>query len=225
MTHIRWPQNAKRHSVRQLLSLAALCAFLLPMVGCAKQAAETPVPTTSQAAVTPMPTPEPTSAPTPEPTSTKEPISPAELEFSIVIGDQILTLGEQSGEFPWGTDLEADSEEYWSSDGFHSFELTCGADLLLGGFRPEKYVETTENAILRTIENRNPDYKTYRGAYIGMSLEDFLELYPDAEEVSSERRYDYVDPPNCFLKQLVFYFEGNQLVEFKIAHGVDDWAY
>lgn len=227
MTHIRWPQNAKRHSVRQLLSLAALCAFLLPMVGCAKQAAESPSPAPSQAAAPtqmPEPTPTPTSEPTPEPTPTKEPISPAELEFSIMIGDKTLTLGVQDGEFPWGTELELDSEEYWSSDGFHGFEFTCGENLTLGGLCLEAK-GTEKNGSLTRIENRNPDYKTYRGAYIGMTLEDFLELYPDAEEVSSGCRYDYIDPPNCFLDQLVFYFEEDRLVEFKLGNGIDGWAY
>ncbi len=214
--------------MKRVGSLCLICGLLVALGGCGVREAEiTLIPTLSpsQAVVTPATEPTPPTTPEPILEPTLKPPTLAEMEFSIVVGAQTLTLGEQAGAFPWGTELEADSERYWSSDGFPSFELTCGEGLLLGGFRPEKSIETTENAILRTIENRSPNYKTYRGAYVGMSMEDFQALYPDAEEISSGHRYDYTDPPNCFLKQIVFYFEENQLVEFRIVIGVDDWAY
>ena len=226
MTHIRWPQNAKRHSVRQLLSLAALCAFLLPMVGCAKQAAESPSPAPSQAAAPtqmPEPTPTPTSEPTPEPTSTKEPISPAELEFSIVIGDKTLTLGVQDGEFPWGTELEADSKEFWSMDGFHSFEFTCGENLTLCGLCLEAK-GTESNGNLTGFDNRNPDYKTYRGAYIGMSLEELCALYPEAYLMTSDPEviYCYNDGAT---KALCFVLEDDLLVKYYCNNGIDGFNF
>ncbi len=154
-----------------------------------------------------------------------EPPSSAGLEFSIVIGDQLLTLGEQSGEFPWGTDLEADSEVYWNMDGFYSFAIDCGEGLQLAGLRREKSVETTENGSLTGFDNRKPDYKTYRGAYIGMSLEEFQALYPEAYLMSSapEVIYAYNDEPNCGFKILCFVFEDDLLVRFYANNGVDGW--
>lgn len=212
--------------MKRIFPLLLLCAVL---AGCIPQAHQSPAPETPPAAVTapaPTPTPEPTLTPAPEPAPTSEPISPEELEFSIVIGEALLVPGRQSGAFPWGTELEADSETYWNMDGFYGFTLACGEGLYLVGSHPEKHVETTENGFLTGIENQNTDYKTYRGAYIGMSLEDFLELYPEAEQMNTGRIglvYSYTDEVHCGFDLLGFSFEDDLLVKFWYHNGMDGW--
>ena len=201
------------------IALLILCSILLAMAGCQTQ------PQTSETPPAAVTTPSP--APTPESTPTVETISPEKLEFSIMIGDKPLTLGKQSGTFPWGVDLESDSEEYWSSDGFHCFTLTCGSKLRIQGSCQEKNTETTENGWLDRIENQNSNYKTYRGAYIGMLVEDFLVLYPEAYRMESvpEVIYSYTDEPHCGFYALRFTFENDLLVNFWLVDGMDGWAY
>lgn len=171
----------------------------------------------SDPATTPEPTPEPTAAPT------EEERKAAELEFSIVIGDKTLTLGVQDGEFPWGTELEADSKEFWSMDGFHSFEFTCGENLTLCGLCLEAK-GTESNGNLTGFDNRNPDYKTYRGAYIGMSLEELCALYPEAYLMTSnpEVIYCYNDGAT---KALCFVFEDDLLVKYYCNNGIDGFNF
>lgn len=205
--------------MKRIFPLLLLCAVL---AGCTPQSHHPPVPETPPAAVTaPAPTP------APEPTPTSEPISPEKLEFSIVIDDKLLILGIQDGKFPWGSELEADNQKFWSMDGFDSFSFTCGENLTLGGLCLE--AEGTENnGNLTRIENRNPDYKTYRGAYIGMPLEDFLALYPEAEQINTGGiglAYSYTDEVHCGFDAIRFNFENDLLVEFKLSNGLDGWAY
>ena len=214
--------------MKKWLAVFLAAGMVLALAGCGERGMESPTPPPSQA-VTPTPTPEPTPTPTPEPTPeptaapTEEERKAAKLEFSIMIGDKALTLGVQDGEFPWGTELEADSEEYWSSDGFDCFSFTFGENLTLCGLCLEAK-GTESNGNLTGFDNRNPDYKTYRGAYIGMSLEELCALYPEAYLMTSDPEviYCYNDGAT---KALCFVLEDDLLVKYYANNGIDGFNF
>ena len=201
--------------MKRIFPLLLLCAVL---AGCTPQSHHPPVPETPPAAVAaPAPTP------APEPTPTSEPISPEKLEFSIVIDDKLLILGIQDGKFPWGSELEADNQKFWSMDGFDSFSFTCGENLTLCGLCLEAK-GTESNGNLTGFDNRNPDYKTYRGAYIGMSLEELCALYPEAYLMTSDPEviYCYNDGAT---KALCFVLEDDLLVKYYCNNGIDGFNF
>ena len=111
-----------------------------------------------------------------------DPYSP---EFSLKSDSGMLQLGEQSGEFPWESGLTAQNISYVSMDGFHSAKILCTDGTVLGGLR-QKNVESTNDLLLTDVETGSQMFVTYRGAAVGMTLEEVLALYPEAREFELE---------------------------------------
>ena len=139
---------------------------------------------------------------------------------SITIDEASLGLGNQVGTFPWGTTLEIQSADYWSMDGFDSFEILCKDGTVIQGLRQEG-IQNEDNGLITVIQTKNPAYQTYRGACVGMNLTDVLALYPEAEPA------DFNGVVYCFtdegigLKRIFFRFEEDVLTSIVIEDGID----
>lgn len=105
---------------------------------------------------------------------------PYSKEFSLQSASGKLQLGDQTGAFPWESDLEQQEISYSSSDGFDMFDILCTDGTALGGLRREG-AETEDNGLLTYVETTNSDFTTYRGASVGMTQAEVLALYPEAE--------------------------------------------
>lgn len=150
-------------------------------------------------------------------------------EFSIFIEGTPLCLGRQTGAFPWGTNLRQTNCIFYHSDGFTCFKILCEDGTILEGVNPND-LASTENATILKIRPDSPIYPTYRGARIGMTVEDVLKLYPEAEY---EENYDYA--PNeaayCFttpdsgFDQVFFWFVDSKLNQIILADGMDGYLY
>ncbi|MBQ6807904.1 MAG: hypothetical protein IJP07_01900 [Firmicutes bacterium] len=146
-------------------------------------------------------------------------------EFSIPTNAENLQLGEQSGTFPWGTSLRLAEAEYDSADGFDTFRITCTDGTVLEGLRAEGMEDETDGTLL-SISTDNPAIQSYRGAYIGMTVEEFKELYPEAEyEDKTDTPYYKYSNEASGVSQIVFWFENNTLASFMIVNGIDGFLY
>lgn len=162
-----------------------------------------------------------------EPQSTGSGTNMVSDEFSVWIDGQSLKLGAQTGTFPWGTALQAKGSRTWSSDGFACFEIVCEDGTILQGLRREGAEDEADGTITQ-ITTENPAWQTWRGAYIGMPLDEFLALYPDAARRENagpgDHSYSYSDElPGS--NQLVVWFESGTLSSFTLANGLDGFLY
>jgi len=139
----------------------------------------------------------------------------------------VLGLGQFSGKFPWGTGLESVSTQYWSSDGFDCFSFACADGTFLKGLRLDGSKDETDGNLLE-LQIVTPEWETCRGAFIGMPLEDFLLLYPDAirrtQTEPGDFSYSYTNS-NTGFNQLIFSFEENILTTIIAANGIDGYLY
>lgn len=108
-------------------------------------------------------------------------------EFSLLDDSGALRLGTQQGAFPWGTAAQSDRIDFWRSGGRNFFEIACADGSEIRGIRQEGVADTS-NGLLMEIRTKNPEWKTWRGASVGMSMEDALTLYPEAVAVYDAHR-------------------------------------
>ena len=150
-------------------------------------------------------------------------------EFSILIEGAPVCLGLQTGTFPWGTNLRQTNCIFWRSDGFTCFKILCEDGTIIKGINPNS-IESTENATIMEIYPDGSVYPTYRGARIGMTIEDVLALYPEAEYkehydyTPDEAAYSFTTPDTGF-NQIVFGFEDNRLSQIILVNGMDGYLY
>ena len=137
---------------------------------------------------------------------------------------QRLGLWRQSGGFPWSTGLKEAEHNFWSGDGFDCFSFTCTDGTALTGLRAEGVTDERDGTLL-TIETASSDWLTPRGAFVGMDLDEFLTLYPDAVRrvnVSvGDHSYVYQEDDSPGFFQLLFTFEKNTLTSISIGNGID----
>ncbi len=173
----------------------------------------------------PQPTQEqelpPDEAVTPEQTVEPE-LNPYSQEFSVKSDGGVLQLGEQTGAFPWQSGLEQQEVSYSSSDGFDIFEILCTDGTKLSGFRGEG-METEENGLLDYVQTTNPAFATYRGAAVGMTQEEVLALYPEAEAyeptepVPGGTEYEF-SGEEYGMTSMEFSFRDGVLAEIRMQH-------
>ena len=148
-------------------------------------------------------------------------------EFSLKLEDATLALGQQSGAFPWGTAMEEKSSRFWSADGSNGFEVVAKDGTKIRGTREESTGDTTD-ADLFLIVTKSRDWQTYRGAYVGMSMDKVLALYPEAVRRDGDgpgvTAYEYTTE-ETFFYQLIFNFEKDKLAEITLANGIDGFMY
>lgn len=147
----------------------------------------------------------------------QEEFDPYSEEFTILVDGESLSIGMQEGSFPWGTSLEEESAEYWSSDGFDGFEIICTDGTILSGLR-EEGAPDAENGLLNRIETTNAAYETYRGVYAGMTLEEVLEHYPEAERVEADECVYEFSGEMYGLSAIYFTFEDDLLISLEIEN-------
>lgn len=149
--------------------------------------------------------------------------NPFSKEFSLQVNGQTLGLGQQSGNFPWGTDLQEKESNFWNTDGFDCFKIACEDGTVLSGLRKDGMDDATDGMIF-SIATKNPSWQTYRGAYVGMSLQDVLALYPEAIHRDNtdpgENSYSYTSNSSGF-SEIIFYFENDGLVSIIIKNSID----
>lgn len=138
--------------------------------------------------------------------------APYSKEFSIKSDSGTLQLGEQTGAFPWESGLEQQEIHYSSSDGFDRFDIRCTDGTVLGGLRQEG-AETEEDGALSYVETSNPDFATYRGASVGMTQEEVLALYPEAE---------VFEPAEPVVGRMEYEFSGEQFGMTSIVFSFQD---
>ncbi|MDO4733129.1 MAG: hypothetical protein Q4B50_06415 [Bacillota bacterium] len=146
-------------------------------------------------------------------------------DFSLLIHGSKLFLGRQEGSFPWGMELEKESTQFWSSDGFDNFSITCTDGTILRGLCQDG-AKDEKDGLLIGIYTENPVYQCNRGSYVGMSREDFLHLYPDVMAIENsgpnEDYYSYTIEGEGFL-QILFCFVEDQLHSIAIVNGIDGY--
>jgi len=207
-------------------SIFIMMVLLLLMVGCSKQQGEQ---SPSQGAQAPSIETDTSSA---QPSSDSEPHDSSSLsseaeplyqklqEYSITIDGKSLGLGSQVGAFPWETTLEKRSADYWSMDGFDSFEITCEDGTIIQGLRGEG-IKDENNGLITEISTSNPAYQTYRGACVGMSSADVLALYPEAVPAKADQTgYCFTDEGIGF-KRIFFWVKDDVLTSIVIEDGID----
>jgi len=154
-------------------------------------------------------------------------VSPWSEEFSLRQDGQAVGLGTQTGAFPWNTQLKADGVEFWRADGRDYFAITCKDGTAFRGTRHEGTADTSNGQILK-LYTENPAWDTYRGAHVGMDLEDVLSLYPEAEAVYDGHRdagayqYTYASTKNPRTQEqsvLSMTFRDSKLVSIVMAYG------
>lgn len=72
-------------------------------------------------------------------------------EFSLWVNGKMLKLGEQAGNFPWQTDLQEEESRFWSTDGFHCFEIICTDGTILSGLRQEGADDATDGMLFSIV--------------------------------------------------------------------------
>ena len=150
---------------------------------------------------------------------------PWSAEFSLTRDDGSVGLGAQEGAFPWGTGLEVSNRNFWRSGGQDFFEITGADGSQFKGTRQGGMADTS-NGFLLEIRTQNPDWRTLRGACVGMSMEEVLALYPeasaeyDAHREAGSYRYTYCGAVEKFsgFSRISFTFEQNILTSLDIQH-------
>lgn len=156
------------NSMKKALALLMVLASLLACTACGtKESPQPQEPDTQTAIETPQEPEEPE-------------FDPYSQEFSVKSDSGVLQLGDQTGTFPWESGLEQQEIHYSSMDGFNLFDIRCTDGTVLHGLR-EEGAETEDNGLLTSVKTSNPDFATYRGASVGMTQEEVLALYPEAE--------------------------------------------
>jgi len=90
-------------------------------------------------------------------------------------------------------------------------------------------VTDERDGTLLTIETASSDWLTPRGAFVGMDLDEFLTLYPDAVRrvnVSpGDHSYTYQEDDRPGLNQILFTFEDDTLTSISIGNGIDGYLW
>lgn len=150
-------------------------------------------------------------------------------EFSLLIEDSSLCLGPQTEEFPWETTLQQANCIFYHNDGFTCFKILCEDGTIIEGINPDS-IESTENATIMEISIATPVYSTYRSVRVGMTVEEVLALYPEAEYkeyydyAPGEAAYSFTTPDTGF-HQIFFWFVDNKLCQIILADGMDGYLY
>lgn len=149
-------------------------------------------------------------------------LQPWSEEFSLTADGHTLTLGEQSGSFPWGMPLEKESTDYPSMDGFDIFRIRCTDGTELGGQRKEGAEDETDG-LLTNIVTTSSQFQTHRGASVGMGLKEVQECYPDLIKYenteSGENIYAFTGE-EYGLSSIEFAFEEDVLTTIRVIHDV-----
>ncbi|MBR0282661.1 MAG: hypothetical protein IJQ81_13945 [Oscillibacter sp.] len=145
-------------------------------------------------------------------------------EFSLTRENGAAKLGVQSGAFPWKTGLKSESVGFWRNSGEDFFEITGADGSLFSGTRQEGAADTS-NGLLLEIRTQNPDWRTWRGAFVGMPMDEALALYPealavyDAHREAGVYRYTYSGTRDADgFSQITFSFEKSTLSAIEISH-------
>lgn len=196
--------------MKKLLIAFSLLSLLL-CTACGEQ-----TPAASQPETPQTQTEEPETPETPEtevvPDLEKEP-DPWSKEFSVLVDGQQLKLGRQTGAFPWDTSLEKRSVEYETEGQYDTFEIECVGETELSGLRAQGQ-ETEADGLLTEIDTEDSAIKTYRGAYVGMSMEDVLTLYPEADQRDDDTYVFYKE--RSTVSKIEFEFENGLLESISI---------
>ena len=148
-------------------------------------------------------------------------------DFTLTAGGVSLSLGPQTGEFPWGAELVEKDAKFWQADGFKCFDITCADGTKLRGCRAEGREDATDGTLM-FMETADPAWQTPRGVCVGMSRDAVLKLYPEANFLEDDdllvESYEYhIDDAGFY--QLVFNFEKDTLISLIIADGMDGYLY
>lgn len=145
-------------------------------------------------------------------------------EFSLSRDGAAVGLGVQDGAFPWGAKVTVKQSAYWRNGGRGFFEITGDDGSVFRGVRKEGTADAL-NGVLLEMYTENPDWRTRRGAAVGMSLEDTLSLYPEAQaEYDAHRepgsyRYTYASARGANGSSLIsFVFRNNALASIDVSH-------
>ena len=97
----------------------------------------------------------------------------------------------------------------------------------LKGLRLDGAKDETDGNLLE-LQIVTSEWETCRGAFVGMPLEDFLLLYPDAirrtQAGPGDFSYSYTNSSTGF-NQLIFSFEEYILTTIIAANGIDGYLY
>ena len=145
-------------------------------------------------------------------------------EFSLTREDGAAGLGAQTGAFPWKTGLKSGQADFWRDAGEDFFEITAADGSLFSGTRQDGAADTS-NGLLLEIRTENPDWRTWRGAFVGMPMDETLALYPealaiyDAHREAGAYRYTYSSAPDAAgFSRITFSFEENTLAAIDISY-------
>lgn len=135
-------------------------------------------------------------------------------EFSLHRGSDMLTLGSQEDEFPWGYDLEGTLVHSGSADTYgFSYDMNCG-DLTLSYFEHKEVPQ-----YLCSMTTAAPEITTQRGAYCGMSEQDLVEMYPEAVPYDDGWLYEPGGYASC--KHIFFSMEDGAVSLIEITDLLD----
>lgn len=151
---------------------------------------------------------------------------PWSAEFALTCGEASVGLGAQEGAFPWNTGLETRNISFWRSGGEDFFAITGADGSQFSGTRRDGMADACDGLLLE-IRTENPDWQTARGVCVGMSMEETLSLYPeaqaeyDAHRAAGSYRYTYSGTESgraSGFSRIAFTFEQNVLTAIDICH-------
>ncbi len=151
---------------------------------------------------------------------------PWSAEFALTRDEGTVGLGAQKGAFPWESGLDTRNVSFWRSGGEDFFEITGADGSQFMGKRQDGMADA-QNGLLLEIRTQNPDWRTLRGAAVGMSMEEVLSLYPeasvehDAHREAGFYRYTYSgteDDRTSGFSRIAFTFENDALVSMTLRH-------
>ena len=155
---------------------------------------------------------------------------PWSAEFALTRDDgAAVGLGVQEGAFPWNSGLEARESAFRRSGGQDFFDISADDGSEFSGTRRDGVADESGGLLLE-IRTANPEWKTRRGAYAGMSMEETLALYPeaaaeyDAHREAGSYRYTYSGTKKdktSGISRITFLFEDNVLASMALYHAAD----
>ncbi len=142
-------------------------------------------------------------------------------EFSLLIEDRYLSLGPQTGTFPWGYALEGEVVYSGPADTYGTaYDVDCGTMELT-------YCKTGDGAEYLTrmvTDSAEAGYMTWEGVSHGTPEDKVLWFYPTAVQVDWITGDDFdtcwvYEPPGT--KHIAFYLQNGAVVRIEVADWLD----